>query len=210
MAENPPTEARLAHDADQEPLGCRVGAIRCGHQQAARSRRASSAHVAAEGAVHGGEPDAALQRAVRERRAVGQRNGRLQHGERWCREPEVADAHQVRGKQVATPHPHTRSRSWRTSAGDGHLDLVRRTVEQAVPVGGSGTGHGRLVSRPEGRGAHPGLVGQAVATDEVHGRVQPLPEALARTSLDGGRRETAADGLPEGDDAGLPGDEVVE
>ncbi len=105
MAEYPSRDPGVAQQGDQQALGRRLGAIRRRGDQPPGRRRPAPPHVAAERPVQGREAHVLLERAVEERRAVGQRDRRLQRGERFVGHPQLVELDTVVPVQVPALDP---------------------------------------------------------------------------------------------------------
>jgi len=152
----------------------------------------------------------ALQCAIEEHRPVGQRDRRLEGGQRRGGEPQVTVTDDVDRREVAAPHPHPGRAPWGPPARHRDLDGPRGPVQHPVPVGRRRAGHHRFLPGPQPRRADPHLVGEPVTRDQVHRRVQALPRAFPRPPLDRRRRHARVDGLPQGQHAALPADQVMQ
>ena len=193
MAEHPAGDPGRAQQPDQQPLGGRVRPIRRGRDQPPGRGRAVTAQVAAVRPVQRREPDVPLQCAVQEHRAVRKCHRGLQRGQRRVREPEVADADQVREAEVAAAEPDSGLRSAVGTPRDRQVDDGRGPLEHPVPVRRGRPGHRRrLATRPQPGRPHPRLVAQPVPADQEHPREQTLPVPVAHPAVHGGRGQAAA------------------
>jgi hypothetical protein len=117
----------------------------------------------------------------------------LQRGQRRVREPEVADADQVREAEVAAAEPDSALRSAVGTPRDRQVDDGRGPLEHPVPVRRGRPGHRRrLATRPQPGRPHPRLVAQPVPADQEHPREQALPVPVAHPAVHGGRGQAAA------------------
>jgi hypothetical protein len=209
VAEHPAGDPGRAQQPDQQPLRGRVRSIRRGRDQLPGRGRAVTAQVAAVRPVQRREPDVPLQGAVQEHRAVPKCHRGLQRGQRRVREPEIADADQVREAEVAAAEPGSALRSAGGTPRDRQVDDGRGPLEHPVPVRRSRPGHRRrLATRPQPGRPHPGLVAQPVPADQEHPREQALPVPVAHPAVHGGRGQAAAARLGEREHAGLPGEQL--
>jgi hypothetical protein len=193
VAEHPAGDPGRAQQPDQQPLGGRIRPIRRGRDQPPGRGRAVTAQVRQYDRYSAGNRTCRCSARSRNTEPSPKCHRGLQRGQRRVREPEVADADQVREAEVAAAEPDSALRSAVGTPRDRQVDDGRGPLEHPVPVRRGRPGHRRrLATRPQPGRPHPRLVAQPVPADQEHPREQALPVPVAHPAVHGGRGQAAA------------------